>query len=258
MDTRAFFTFRLWWVVGWVYKDLFERRQGVFKSDAVNPLNRAVLTLPVCLTGVPLVSLTLSLFPTCHATPLPSTPSLTCWLLSPTMDAVHLVDGRSTGFVRWADLGSSPAALFLAGDPEQVPLAQSLGLLCEVVTSTSHPSKPPVERAPPWFRCPFLSHDLRRPSPSQGAPPPPAPQPWTRVERLNVGVSVGVSWETTNGIRVYRGGQKVRNPWEGQQLEVRCVDIAVWRRNSLPIAGPQSCCLKPSTDWVRPTHRLGI
>ena len=32
------------------------------------------------------------------------------------------------------------------------------------------------------------------------------------------------------------------------------MDITVWRQNSLPIAGPQSCRLKPSTDWVRPTH----
>ena len=75
------------------------------------------------------------------------------------MDAVHLVDGRSTRFVRRADLGSSPAALFLVGDPEQVPSAQSLGLLCEVVTFASHPSKTLVEWVPPWFRCPFLSRD---------------------------------------------------------------------------------------------------
>ena len=59
------------------------------------------------------------------------------------MDAVHLVDGRSIRFVRRTDPGSSPAALFLVGDPEQVPSAQSLGVLCEVVTFASHPSKPP-------------------------------------------------------------------------------------------------------------------
>lgn len=58
-----------------VYKDLFDRKQGIFKSDAVNPLSGAGLTLPVFLVWVPVVSLTLfCLFPT--SLPCPPRPSL--------------------------------------------------------------------------------------------------------------------------------------------------------------------------------------
>lgn len=76
MDTWAFFTFWLWCVVGWVYKDLFDHKQDIFKSDAVNPLSGAGLTLPVFLAWVPVVSLTLCLFPTSPPCPPPS--SLMC------------------------------------------------------------------------------------------------------------------------------------------------------------------------------------
>ena len=81
MDTWAFF--HLLAVVNhcWLYKDLFELKQGMFKSNAVNPLSSAGLTLPVCLAWVPVLSLTLSL--SCTPRPLSQPSTLFPALLIP-------------------------------------------------------------------------------------------------------------------------------------------------------------------------------